>query len=313
MSEQITTHVAPGETQSLSIYALDKLDANNVCHAFEISNFKGKLNPYYKDKDIYAQDWLRLIFQSGPVDSVYGMNGVTIESLLAVCKHRLEGFQSGPLACTENQTALDSIDIALNALRQRTIKRIAQNVAGQDINHNSKINVKTEYFPVMTPKITAGYNAILSKYEVQSGYVDDKAGVVTLFREGTITKYYRAVVEEANSYLKENGFDVVPINFEELPINHDSVHTTSMITVCIATRYGISGENAELYLRLERLHALPIDTVYDPTLHVVFGRARGTILETKVGVEARRKFLTDLGVDVDKYPELKLTGNVIID
>lgn len=231
MSEQITTHVAPGETQSLSVYALDKLDANNACHAFEISNFKGKLNPYYKDKDIYAQDWLRLIFQSGPVDSVYGMNGITIESLLAVCKHRLEGFQSGPLACTANAVALHGINIALDSLISRTSMRTDQALVGSMINHETEVDSRS-------------YGAI---------------------------------------------------------------------TVTIATRYGISGGDAERYLELERLHALPIDTVYDPTLHVVFGRARGTILETKVGVEARRKFLTDLGVDVDQYPELKLSGNIIID
>lgn len=54
-----------------------------------------------------------LSFQTGhPVE--FGVNGVTIESLLAVVIDRLEHFQKGAFACRENATA---ITFCLNALR----------------------------------------------------------------------------------------------------------------------------------------------------------------------------------------------------
>lgn len=54
--------------------------------------------------------------------------GVTNEALLAVVIDRLEGFQSGPFACDENQTALDHARDSLAALHSRTRERFARGV-----------------------------------------------------------------------------------------------------------------------------------------------------------------------------------------
>lgn len=55
-----------------------------------------------------------------------GETGLTNEVLLAVVADRLAGFQAGPYACEENREALPLIETALELLKGRTARRIAQ-------------------------------------------------------------------------------------------------------------------------------------------------------------------------------------------
>jgi len=57
-----------------------------------------------------------------------GHPGVTNEALLAIVIDRLEGFQTGEFACTENAAALDHARICLGELEARTRARIARGV-----------------------------------------------------------------------------------------------------------------------------------------------------------------------------------------
>lgn len=57
-------------------------------------------------------------FRSGSGDTEEE-GGVTNESLLRVMIHRLETFQAGPTACTENEAALVGLRTALKALQLR--------------------------------------------------------------------------------------------------------------------------------------------------------------------------------------------------
>lgn len=68
-------------------------------------------------------------FQQGAIAEV-GVNGVTIESLIAVGIDRLEGFQTGPFRCEENEDALRFLSLAMAALDSRTKQRIARGVEG---------------------------------------------------------------------------------------------------------------------------------------------------------------------------------------
>jgi hypothetical protein len=62
---------------------------------------------------------LNIFFQNGaPVDGVF--NGVTLESLMAVCVHRLEGFQSGPYPNDRNALAIGFLKSAIGALNLRS-------------------------------------------------------------------------------------------------------------------------------------------------------------------------------------------------
>lgn len=70
-------------------------------------------------------------FQCGPIPA-NGVNGATIESLIAIALHRTQTL-NGKFPCTENEVAIDSMKAALAALNERTAKRIARGVEGKEV------------------------------------------------------------------------------------------------------------------------------------------------------------------------------------
>lgn len=68
-------------------------------------------------------------FQNGPVP-ICGINGVTTEDLLVVLIHRT-GTLHDKIPCEENKVAIEHMQKALDALNERTAKRIARNVEGK--------------------------------------------------------------------------------------------------------------------------------------------------------------------------------------
>lgn len=100
-------------------------------HHYAIVGFDTETNPDNQSSDGYVSSFSRLpvIFQHGTVPEC-GSNGVTIEALLAICEHRLLGFQSGPFKSTYNAEALEHIGKALDALKQRTLDRLIRDVEG---------------------------------------------------------------------------------------------------------------------------------------------------------------------------------------
>lgn len=71
-------------------------------------------------------------FQKGLVKEV-GVNGVQNEHLLAMVIDRLQGFQSGPYACRENDMALARLQEAMFWLAARTKDRAARGVEGSSV------------------------------------------------------------------------------------------------------------------------------------------------------------------------------------
>lgn len=69
-------------------------------------------------------------FQDGVVSEV-GINGVTIEALLAIVVDRLREFQAGPFACRENALALTKSEEVLLWLHRRTTERRRRGVEGR--------------------------------------------------------------------------------------------------------------------------------------------------------------------------------------
>lgn len=69
-------------------------------------------------------------FQDGP-PALNGVNGVTIEALIAVCADRLAGFQAGAYPCAENEHALYHLNAALEQLHDRTRAHAARGVVGK--------------------------------------------------------------------------------------------------------------------------------------------------------------------------------------
>lgn len=107
-----------------NVASLDERDPNagNASHDYGIQ-FGG------------PKDVLRVKFQHGPRGVETSTAGVFDDDLLAIVQDRLEGFQSGPFACSENEAALESVKKARDALGHRVAKRIAQGVLGANAKH----------------------------------------------------------------------------------------------------------------------------------------------------------------------------------
>lgn len=121
--EKVTMHQISGGDQSITV-DIDERDPKYggasheyMCSWTEADGFKS----YHLTK-----------FQRGPIAEV-GVNGVTNEVLLAMVATRLQHFQAGPFACAENQVALESVMVALEALHGRTRARIERGVEGKNI------------------------------------------------------------------------------------------------------------------------------------------------------------------------------------
>jgi hypothetical protein len=105
-------HPAGATTASIGIYADDPSD---TYYLSSLGDPEGSL--------------LFVKFQSGPIPEV-GINGFTIEALLAICSDRLRKFQDGPFSCRENALALTKIEEGLHWLHERTRARMARGVEG---------------------------------------------------------------------------------------------------------------------------------------------------------------------------------------
>lgn len=129
----INNHLVEGERSPLLIEVRDAAGPGGANHRYDVVGFDTTGNPSAVDENGYATHFSRLpvIFQHGVV--VDGkMNGVTMESLLAICEDRLQGFQSGQFACVENERALVGVQKAIAALQERTKRRIAQGTEGTE-------------------------------------------------------------------------------------------------------------------------------------------------------------------------------------
>jgi hypothetical protein len=93
-------------------------DPIQPCHRYEISAFDSANNQF---NDFSQPSYkLSLVFQNGP--QIHSLpNGITMETLLAVCHDRLNRFQMGQYPSSYNATAMFHIQQALAALNQRTM------------------------------------------------------------------------------------------------------------------------------------------------------------------------------------------------
>ena len=117
---EITGHKVNDCNEAISITADDRDERNgNASHRY-------RLNFSQQDG---AERIVEVDFQHGPIKEV-GVNGITNEALLAIVIDRLEGFQAGPYACSDNEGALFHLVQAQKALFARTRERLARGVEG---------------------------------------------------------------------------------------------------------------------------------------------------------------------------------------
>lgn len=100
----------------LTITVLDERGPGNANHKYLIESDSKSVK-------------VNIDFQNGPIKES-GVNGVTGEALAAILIDRLEGFQSGPYACKDNEMALLSFKVGLSWLQNRTKERLARGVEG---------------------------------------------------------------------------------------------------------------------------------------------------------------------------------------
>lgn len=135
MNREITTHKVNGVNDGLKLTA-DERGHGNASHKYHVTTeeYPPPVGGGMSSEDLRkAQSMLHAVhdirFQNGTIPEV-GINGLTNEVLLAIVADRLEGFQSGPFKCQENQAALDAVIVAMGALKSRTEKRLARGVEG---------------------------------------------------------------------------------------------------------------------------------------------------------------------------------------
>jgi hypothetical protein len=122
-SETITAHCLPGVWgDGLAITAIYQSDDNGVCNHYVLKG--GEV-----DQDI--------VFQHGNAADK-GINGVTVESLIAIAAHRLKDFQKGDMACKDTATAIEHLEAALGQLIDRMQRRVNLGVVGQNVNPESQ-------------------------------------------------------------------------------------------------------------------------------------------------------------------------------
>lgn len=112
---EITEHQIGAVNEQLRIVVVDPPDnagSNNEYHIVGPNGVK-----------------LEMVFQHGGVPEV-GVNGITVEALLAIIADKLHGYQSGPFACRQNEMALMMTEQAAMWLRDRTRSRIKRGVEG---------------------------------------------------------------------------------------------------------------------------------------------------------------------------------------
>lgn len=112
-----------GQHRFTKVQVLDEPGAGGAHHEYRVS----AVEPSVPDGPIPIFSEVK--FQKGPV-AENGVNGIFMEDLLQICRHRLQCFQAGDFACRENALALTKVEEALHWLDHRTKDRQARNVEG---------------------------------------------------------------------------------------------------------------------------------------------------------------------------------------
>lgn len=110
----------PGRFEGKNIEGTHLDEISNSYKRFVIHGFDASTNPAAEPNDNLVAT--TILMQNGPVRD-NGFNGITIEDLLIVSREILEGYQSGKFKCDENQIALDNVNNALRAIRNRLERR----------------------------------------------------------------------------------------------------------------------------------------------------------------------------------------------
>lgn len=130
MKRELKNHrFCGGLNDALNILVMDDPGRGGACHEYAIT-FRDEKAGY--DRSPISEKHGRnciISFQNGPISEV-GVNGISIEALLAIVEDRLDGFQGGEFAVDENKEALVHVQKAMGWLRKRTLDRQQRGAEG---------------------------------------------------------------------------------------------------------------------------------------------------------------------------------------
>ena len=115
---ELTSHKVNGLNDALTIEVLDEPGHGGACHVYRVNGGDEKSGTCHE-----------IHFQNGPI-AEHGVNGLSMEALLAIVEDRLKGFQSGEYSNRENALALTHVQGAMHWLHHRTRERVARGVEG---------------------------------------------------------------------------------------------------------------------------------------------------------------------------------------
>ena len=110
-----------GSQRYTQVTCLDEPGPGGACHEYRV-----------EDVSRPSRFFAGIVFQHGPVLE-NPINGCFMEDLLAVVIDRLQHFQKGDYACSENAYALENIEEALHWLNKRTKGREERGVKGKSV------------------------------------------------------------------------------------------------------------------------------------------------------------------------------------
>ncbi len=115
-----------GTSKYTVVRSKDEPSFGGACHVYQV--FPVAAKEPLSTQEAFHLCLTQITFQKGPKEQ--GVNGVHNEDLIAIVIDRIEGFQSGDYECSENQTALEHMRKALEALNDRTAAREKRGVEG---------------------------------------------------------------------------------------------------------------------------------------------------------------------------------------
>lgn len=106
--------------KGLAVVAVGERGPNGDHHRYVVTGFNTLRNPTrcIEGKWHRPKTELHVVFQSGPLHEGQ-WNGITLETLLDIAIHRLEGCQTGAFRSHHNQVALNALTLAATALATR--------------------------------------------------------------------------------------------------------------------------------------------------------------------------------------------------
>lgn len=136
-----------GKEEAVAVFPLDGKDPASGAH-----NLYGVAIRDFAEGTIEVQT---IRFQDGPIKEV-GVNGIQIEHLLLIARHRLEDLQSGPYPCIENAGAIEGIISALDQLNARTLRRQAAQIEGTNVEEQEEPSNVIPFYTGKTLNVEPG-------------------------------------------------------------------------------------------------------------------------------------------------------------